>query len=160
CGRHYEIIEYDAANPVPEMRRFLALEISAAGVKWIAVDFPVRGYMLLPASYVPGYRGIDRNPFYPTFLESEMEMECDEGVPPLEHIWQFYPLGWRRDAYKLYEESLADNRESDEGILLSTGEVAREIRRIIERHVGPHEILDCDRWRISDEPRRVAFPGA
>jgi hypothetical protein len=34
CGRHYEITEYNADDPVPEIRRFLTLEISAAGVKW------------------------------------------------------------------------------------------------------------------------------
>ena len=34
CGRHYEIIEYKADDPVPEIRRFLALDISSAGVKW------------------------------------------------------------------------------------------------------------------------------
>lgn len=35
CGRTYEIVEYDAANvPWKELRRSLALEITAAGFVW------------------------------------------------------------------------------------------------------------------------------
>lgn len=35
CGRRYEIVEYDArSRPWRELQRVLALEVSAAGVKW------------------------------------------------------------------------------------------------------------------------------
>jgi hypothetical protein len=35
CGRSYEIIEYDVSTqPWTELRRFLALEVSAGGVQW------------------------------------------------------------------------------------------------------------------------------
>jgi len=35
CGRTYEIVEYDETKqPWEELRRFLALEVSAKGVKW------------------------------------------------------------------------------------------------------------------------------
>ncbi len=35
CGRHYEIIEYDTSSePWRELRRMLALKISAEGVIW------------------------------------------------------------------------------------------------------------------------------
>src|ERR1051325_10985432 len=50
CGRHYEISEYDASDPVPELRRIRALEVSESGAKWFAVNFPMWGYMLFPAS--------------------------------------------------------------------------------------------------------------
>jgi len=36
CGRSYEIIEYDdSTQPPTEVRRFLALEVSATGAKWV-----------------------------------------------------------------------------------------------------------------------------
>jgi hypothetical protein len=35
CGRHYEIIEYDTSSePWRELRRMLALKISAEGIIW------------------------------------------------------------------------------------------------------------------------------
>ena len=34
CGHRYEIVEYDAAEPGHEIRRFLVLEISSASVNW------------------------------------------------------------------------------------------------------------------------------
>jgi hypothetical protein len=158
CGRRYEIIEYSAADPVPVIRRFRALEISAAIVKWVSMRPPLRGYMLFPASPVPGYRGVDRNPFIPALIDGEMH--DSETTAPLEHIWQFYPPGWRRDAYKLYEENLADVSPADDGILLSSVEVALEIRNFIRPHAGDHEILGCDIRQIEDEGDDRMFPGA
>ena len=37
CGRSYEIIEYDdSTHPPTEVQRFLALEVSASGAKWVS----------------------------------------------------------------------------------------------------------------------------
>jgi hypothetical protein len=82
---------------------------------------PTHGFLLLPPSPVPGYRGVDRNgigvwaerpptaprdyqwsPFAPLLLEGEM----DPSYMPKkgdDAIWAFYPPGWGRDAYRLYE---------------------------------------------------------
>jgi hypothetical protein len=114
--------------------------------------------MLFPASPVPGYRGVDRNPFIPALIDDEMD--GSEITAPLEHIWQFYPPGWRRDAYKLYEENLADVSPADDGILLASVEVAREIRDFIRPRAGDHEILGCDMRPIEDEARDRQFRDA
>jgi hypothetical protein len=96
----------------------------------------LRGYMIFPASSRLGYRGVGRNPFVIAVVDSEIGPNAHTDIGS---AWQLYPAGWKRDAYKLYEENLAD-AEHD---LLSSVEAAREIRRVIEPHVGPHEILAC-----------------
>ncbi len=69
-------------------------------------------------------------------------------------IWRFYPRGWRRDAYKLYEESLAPGQqELRSPFLLASVEVAREIKRIIEPHLGFHEIFFCEVWDENNPPK-------
>ena len=43
CGRRYEIVEYDRSEtPWKELRRMLALEISARGPRWLG-DFRTDG---------------------------------------------------------------------------------------------------------------------
>lgn len=107
--------------------------------------FPFKGFMLLPPSPVPSYRGVDRHPFQPALIETEMDssIRLQEGES---RIWVFYPAGWRRDAYRLYEENLVIG--GDELFLLSNFEAAREIQRIIEPHIGSHEIAACEVWRL------------
>lgn len=64
---------------------------------------PEMGYLLLgpPPPKVPSYRGIDRNPFEPLILEGEIQ----EIVLNFGNIWELYPPGWRRDAYRIFEEN-------------------------------------------------------
>jgi hypothetical protein len=104
------------------------------------IVFPVCGFMLLPPSPVDGYRGIDRNPFVPTLLDSEMD-EHAKPKPP--YVWSFYGPGWRRDAFKLYEENMVGGTDDNLDILRDC-EMAKEIRRIIEPHAGVHEIVACE----------------
>jgi hypothetical protein len=41
CGRHYEVIEYDASvQPWKELRRVLVLRVSAKGVEWLSAQGP------------------------------------------------------------------------------------------------------------------------
>lgn len=107
-----------------------------------ARQFPWKGYLLLPPSSVAVYRGVDRTPFDPVILESEIDITIevsdeDEGISP------FYPLGWRRRAYQLYEENRVNGVY--EGISLLTNiQTACEIKEIIEPHVGYHEIIGCE----------------
>lgn len=119
------------------------------------------GFLLLPQSLVPSYRGIDRtsifaveaelshrpvgpvrSPFEPALIEGEMDPSY---VPKKgdNAIWPFYSPGWRRDAYRLYEESMVDDGKWDPILLCSRG-IAQRIREIIEPHIGPHEIVACE----------------
>ncbi len=137
-------------------------------------SLPHTGFLLLPPSPVPGYRGVDRSkagllsPFEPSLIEGQM----DPSYMPKKGgnaIWAFYAPGWRRDAYRLYEENMVGDGKWDP-ILLSSREVAQSIREIIEPHLGPHEIVACDICDLnsvpSDEPEEkeshlgydVAYP--
>jgi hypothetical protein len=110
--------------------------------------FPWKGYLLLPPSSVAIYRGVDRTPFDPVILESEIDISIevsdeDEGISP------FYPLGWRRRAYRLYEENRV--KGVYEGISLLTNiQTACEIKEIIEPHVGYHEIIGCEIYGLEN----------
>ena len=113
----------------------------------------LRGYMIFPAASRFGYRGVDRNPFVLAIDDREIGPSAHTDIG---HIWQMYPAGWRREVYKLYEENLTD----EDYDLLSSVEVAREIRRMIEPHIGPHEILACEIRGIGEEAEAMNFNGA
>lgn len=58
-------------------------------------------------------------------------------------VWTFYGPGWRREAYRLYEEGVVCG--SDQGLsLMGTNETAIRIEQLIEPHAGRYEILRCD----------------
>lgn len=120
----------------------------------------MKGFMLLPPGTTPGYRGVDRDPFTPLLLEEAMGPS--RPLPQNPAIWEFYPPGWRRDAYRLYEGNAVQGRSMfDDLWLLSSREVASEIRHIIEPHLGPHEIVACQVWEVGSQPIRgeaVAAP--
>ena len=103
--------------------------------------------MLLPPSPVSSYRGVDRNPFEPALLDNEIDplanVQSDDS-----RIWVFYPKGWRRNAYRIFEENLVKSSE-DELFFISNIEAAREIQRIIEPHLGPHEIVTCEIFELN-----------
>ena len=105
----------------------------------------LRGYLLLPPSSVSPYRGVDRKPFLPSLIEGEMDQNAKPKAP---YIWTFYPPGWRREAYKLYEEHLAAGQEDFAPFLLADIQVARQIQRLIEAHVGAYEIVECEIWGL------------
>lgn len=107
---------------------------------------------MLPSSPVQGYFGVDREPFLPTLLESEL----DPTAPVIEGasgIWEFYRPGWRKDAYRLYEENLAIEQSGTEPFLLSNIDSAKEIARIISPFVGQYDVVHCGIWTIDDHPR-------
>jgi hypothetical protein len=110
--------------------------------------FPLSGFMLLPPSPIPPYRGVDRNPFQPTLRGSEMSFSSQDLQAGQPAIWMFYPPGWKRDAYRIYEENLAAG-SSDDLFLIRDEKAAREIRRIIEPHIGTHEIVACEIWDLA-----------
>ncbi len=112
------------------------------------ITYPLRGLMIFPSARANDYRGVDRAPFEPTFVEGEMS-GGDSVVAP--HIWSFYPPGWRRDAYRLYEEHMVPNTGGHID-MISSVDVAGEIVRLIEPHVGPHEIISCEIWCFEFPP--------
>jgi hypothetical protein len=69
-------------------------------------------------------------------------------------LWDFYPTGWRRDAYRLYEENMVGYGKWDPDLpqILASREVAQRIREIIEPHLGPYEIVACDIWELDSIP--------
>lgn len=107
-----------------------------------ASQFPWKGYLLLPRSSVAGYRGVDRTPFEPTILESELDISSeihdeDEGISA------YYPSGWRRKAYRLYENNRVNGIYASTSLLTDI-HTSREIKKIIEPHIGYHEIIGCE----------------
>lgn len=134
---------------------------------------PTLGFLLLAPSSVPGYWGVDRNwwrgraepppnaprdyqdsPFVPMLIDGEImdpSFWPKKGDDPL---WAFYPDGWRRDAYRLYEENVVDpgKWDPDRPDLLSNREVAQKIREIIKPHLGPYEIVACSIWELNSVP--------
>jgi|GEM_PF-1006351 len=135
---------------------------------------PTHGFLLLTPSYVPGYWGVNRfggfdtrpkpppnapkhyqqSPFVPMLIDGEI---MDPSFWPKkgdDALWAFYPAGWRRDAYRLYEENLVNHGkwDPDSPDLLASREVAQRIREIIEPHLGPYEIVACDIWELDSIP--------
>ncbi len=62
------------------------------------------GYLIFQVTSHP-YKGVDRKLFEPILIDGELDPECLTG----EKIWEFYPAGWKRNAYKLYEENCFGN---------------------------------------------------
>jgi hypothetical protein len=129
----------------------------------------MNGFLLLPQNLVPGYRSIERtsqfaveaelshrpvgpvrSPFEPALIEGEMDLSYMRKKGD-NSIWPFFSPGWRRDAYRLYEENMVDDGKWDP-ILLRSREVAQRIREIIEPHIGPHEIVACEILELSFMP--------
>jgi hypothetical protein len=104
------------------------------------------GFLLLPPSRVPGYRGVDRCPFEPLIRMQDIDptISIRHGD---DRVWPLYPPGWRRDAYRLYEDNC--DMVGDDLCLLQSVEVAYEIEGIIEGHVGFHEVIRCTVWAES-----------
>lgn len=102
----------------------------------------VQGYILLRTVVHPTYRGVDRTPFEPVLIDDELTTEpiaFRDGPAP---TWMFYPPGWRRDAYRLFESLTVS--EWEPGDLLESLDGARQIGKIIAPHIGHHEIAYCE----------------
>lgn len=132
---------------------------------------PTHGFLLLAHRSVSGYWGVDRDggfgarperpptsprdyqhsPFVLMLKDGEL---TDPSFWPKKGdnaIWALYAPGWRRDAYRLYEENMVDDGKWDPDLLASR-EVAQRIREIIEPHLGPYEIVSCDIWELNSVP--------
>ena len=101
------------------------------------------GFLLLAPNPKNRYRGIDRQPFEPLLIDGEMDpnAELPRGAS---QVWMFYAPGWRRDAYRLYEENSVLAFESL--YLLVDLKIAYQIKQVIEPHLGPYEVVACEVW--------------
>ncbi len=108
------------------------------------------GFLLLPPSPIREYRGVDRRPFEPLVLTGELDPAI-RVQPGESHIWVLYPPGWRRDAYRLYEENSL--RVGDDLNLLGNRVAACQIRRVIEPYLGFYEIIACRVWSMGSQLR-------
>ena len=134
---------------------------------------PTHGFLLLAHRSVPGYRGVDRDGGFGARPEPPPTAPRDYQHSPFvlmvkddelldstfwpkkgDHpIWTLYEPGWRRDAYRLYEENMVDDGKWDPDChLLASREVAQKIQEIIEPHLGPYEIIACDIWELNSVP--------
>ncbi len=110
------------------------------------LDKPVHGYLLLPPGRAPGYRGVDRD-YYFDFLSAVPPepayaylLDPLSSVPP--RFWPQLPPGWRQDATRIYEEHyfwLPNHRL----MLMDDARAAHAIRRLVEPHLGPYEVVSC-----------------
>ena len=113
-------------------------------------NFPIHGYFIAPVEPVSFYRGIERYLFEPQIL-----MECIDPSVSFSNadvaIWELYSSGWRREAYRLYEENMSPEWGDD--YLLANVNIGRTILEIIEPHIGKHEILECFVYPPYETPR-------
>jgi hypothetical protein len=106
------------------------------------------GYLLLLEGTVDGYRGVDRRPFQPELLENEMTHS--PASTDLHRISDFYPPGWRRKAYRLYEED-AVLRDGDI-MLLSTLETAIELQELLRQYAKErYEIVEVTIFELKND---------
>lgn len=103
---------------------------------------PIIGYMLLPRRHPNTYSGVDRSPFEPAILP-----EVLDNLEPVEAgaegtIWGMYLPGWRREAYKIYEENAVVSPYRSLHLIgdLAT---AKDILSIVNKHLGAYEIVHC-----------------
>lgn len=113
-------------------------------VKYDNLKWPIRGHIILSLSPMPPYRGIDRNKFLPSVTQDlvAIDLPIEEST---EHgrVWPLCPPGWKRDAYRLYEENIVPEI-SDDVDLIATKQIAYQIKTIIEPYLGPHEVVVCE----------------
>jgi hypothetical protein len=97
----------------------------------------IEGYILLPIESASGYYGIDRGLFEPLLIESEFE----QNIPTKKYttVSSFYPPGWRKTAYELYE--LHQTQVDDTFSILKDFNTASKIRDLIFPYLGGYDIF-------------------
>ncbi len=110
----------------------------------------IKGYLIVPTGSTSGYRGIDRNPFGPELIPEEFDKQTFSVDFTSPKVWQFYPSGWRRDAYRLYEENSVTAEDLE---LIDNLSIAVQIKEMISPHVGTHTIMSCAAGRAMAEIR-------
>lgn len=118
-------------------------------------DSILRGFLLLQPSSTPPYRGVDRQPFAPTLAAEELDPTV-QPLTPEAPVWTFCRPGWRREAYRLYEENAVHGWGSL--ALIAEYQTAQRIEQLVEPHIGPHEIVICQVLELGVTPFREGPP--
>ena len=98
----------------------------------------LKGFMLLKLDASVRYRGVDREPFEPQIIDSELDVDADSGATD---IWAMYPPGWRHDAYRMFSA----NQESgpEDIVFLKSLDAAQAILRLVPSSAGQYEVIKC-----------------
>jgi hypothetical protein len=112
----------------------------------------IRGYMILPIIPEQQYRGVDRWPFHAAILPENDDWDSKAFRRKPNYIWEWYLPGWRRDAYRIFEENLVpiptQVNEFWNMEIVSNLTAAEKIQQIIEPHIGNHEIVFCEVFEV------------
>lgn len=132
----------------------------------------MEGYLLLPTQGVPEYRGVDRDPFEPAIVHEEIDESLAFQHKDSDLIWEMYAPGWRRDAYRLFEENMVQGQGDLSDLeLIYTSDIAFAIQDIIQPYMGEYEVVACKVWKegiqlsehVLHEPPSlgydIAYPG-
>jgi len=92
----------------------------------------VSGYLILKQDQF-GYKGVDRKKIEPLF-----DSDINNTITNFNHIWELLPSGWRREAYKLFEENSIRYSNIQ---LIKSREIADKIKSIIPNTEGSFEII-------------------
>ena len=102
------------------------------------------GYLIFLSLDNSSYRGVDRERFEPAF-----EPNINDPGDNLKFIYQFQPVGWKKEAMRIYEEGRVEIDSLDSIDLIAQLKTAKSILSIIEPHLGPCEILSVN---ITSQP--------
>jgi hypothetical protein len=91
----------------------------------------ISGYLILQINHL-NYRGVDRRKIEPLF-----DSEIDKTITNFNHIWELFPYGWKREAYKLFEENSIRYSNIQ---LIKAKEIAKKIKLMIPETEGCFEI--------------------
>jgi hypothetical protein len=105
------------------------------------------GYLLIKYDSNSKYRGVDRARFEPLLIDEEINPnnQITETEP---FIWKFYPLGWRREAYHIFEDNQVNSDEYNDVDMIDNLDAAFEIQKIIKPHLGLYEIIKCAKFEL------------
>ena len=105
-----------------------------------------QGYIIL-RNRKTSYKGVDGSIFEPELIENEFD---PTNTSRNEKISSFYPKGWRRRAYQIFE----DTHVSDLDFLITDLTAAREIVSLIPSGHNSLAIFSCEIVRLN-HPERI-----
>jgi len=109
------------------------------------INMIVKGYLLLKNDTTSKYQGIDRGLFEPLITDiEELNTSIYSGF-----MWEIFPDGWKKDAYKIYEENSTDFADGF-GLIINDLESAIRILHIVNKNLSIHEIVYVEIFNLED----------
>jgi hypothetical protein len=105
----------------------------------------IKGFFLIKERTEYKYLGVDGEHFEPTIIGADLSSGSRN-----KHIWELHPNGWKKDAIKLFEENMIEELPEDI-YLLNNINIAIEIKKMIESHLGKFKIIDCTIYQSKKE---------